>query len=210
MPPDAFRTLVDVSEVINTLWGHDTPGRRLFPSPLERRTRAVALAPDRSQATEMRIDQARGDGDEQRAWQWYVFPAVDDERLVEIGAEGLTLAHRPGFETTVFPCALLWQGAWEDLVRGLDTGAIEPAVDSIQHLDRLFFVRADGGTIDPARCAADVLALDPVPAGRRYALTADSPIDAWVHVRDHELDREPQTSKITSRSVDVIGLCPER
>jgi hypothetical protein len=32
-PVDSARTLRDVAETINKLWGHDTPGGRLFPAP---------------------------------------------------------------------------------------------------------------------------------------------------------------------------------
>ncbi len=33
MPPNVFRFLRDVAEIINRLWGHDTEGGRLFPKP---------------------------------------------------------------------------------------------------------------------------------------------------------------------------------
>lgn len=186
MPPQSARTITDVAEAINKLWGHDTPGGRLFPSPMERQPRAVALAPDRSAATEMRLDQVRAIAGMQRDWLYTVFLAVDDERLIEIGKDGLRFAHRPGFQETDFPCEQLWQGSWRDLVDAIDAGAFSSSADTVQHLDRLFFIHANGDAIDHARSPSDLLELDEPPEGRWYAVIADSPLDAWAHVSDHE------------------------
>ncbi len=46
MPPNVFRFLRDVTEIVNRLWGHDTEGGRLFPGPIARWARAAAVAPD--------------------------------------------------------------------------------------------------------------------------------------------------------------------
>ena len=42
MPPDSARTIHDLAEIINRLWGHATPGGRLYPAPLEREVLVVA------------------------------------------------------------------------------------------------------------------------------------------------------------------------
>src|SRR5439155_6175821 len=41
MPPDAARTIRDLAEIINHLWGHNTPGGRLYPGPLKREVTAI-------------------------------------------------------------------------------------------------------------------------------------------------------------------------
>lgn len=40
-PVDAARELSDLAEFINHLWGHPTPGDRLFPAPLHRAVVAI-------------------------------------------------------------------------------------------------------------------------------------------------------------------------
>ncbi len=35
-PLESARSLCDAAEIVNKLWGHDTPGGRLFPAPLQR------------------------------------------------------------------------------------------------------------------------------------------------------------------------------
>lgn len=186
MPPESAGALTDVAEVINKLWGHDTPGGRLFPSPMTRSPRVAALAPDRSAAAEMRLDQVRSVSADQRDWLFRVFLAVDAEELTTIGRDGLGFAHREGYQTTLFPCDKLWEGSWQGLVEAIDEGAFSTSVDTVQHVDRLFFVRANGDSIDHARSPADLLALSSFPEGCWYAVISDTPLDAWVHVRDHE------------------------
>lgn len=198
MPPESARRIVDVAEVINKLWGHDTPGGRLFPSPMERQLRVVALAPDCSEASEMRLDQVRATDNVRRDWLYAVFLAVDGENLIEIGKDGFYFTHRPGFQTTDFPCEQRWQGSWRDLVDAIDAGTFSLSADTVQHLDRLVFIRTSGDSIDHARAPADLLELDEPPEGRWYAVIADSPLDAWAHVRDHE---QPETEQTT--------VCPE-
>lgn len=44
MPVDSARIIHDLAEMINRLWGHPTPGGRLYPAPLERQVLIVAWA----------------------------------------------------------------------------------------------------------------------------------------------------------------------
>ena len=37
MPLNSARTIRDLAEIINRLWGHTTPGGRLYPAPLGRK-----------------------------------------------------------------------------------------------------------------------------------------------------------------------------
>jgi len=99
---------------------------------------------------------------DEREWQYAVFLAADGEELTDIGIDGIRFAHRPGFQTTTYPCEQLWQGTWNDLVELIEACAFSTSADTVQHLDRLFFVRTDGDSVDVARAPADILALDAV------------------------------------------------
>ena len=43
MPVGVGRTVADIAEIINKLWGSDTPGGRLFPHPIARTPRVIAV-----------------------------------------------------------------------------------------------------------------------------------------------------------------------
>ena len=188
MPVDSARTLRDVAETINKLWGHDTPGGRLFPAPVARQPRVAAVAPDGEGGCEMRLEQVPEADECERAYNYAVFLAVEDDRLIAPGRGGIGFTHQPGFQTTRFPCEMIWQGGWEELTQAIERGTFSGLDDTADHLDRLFLIRVGQGQIDLARSPADVLALDEQPRGQWYAVTADAPLDAWVHVRDHEPD----------------------
>jgi hypothetical protein len=186
MPVDSARTLGDVAETINKLWGHDTPGGRLFPAPVARQPRVAAVAPDGKGGCEMRLEQVPEADERERAWTHAVFLVVEGDRLIEPGRGGIGFVHRPGFQTTRFPCERIWQGSWEELTQAIEQDSFSGLDDTTDHLDRVFLIRVGGGRLDLARSPADVLALEEQPRGQWYAVTADAPLDAWGHVRDHE------------------------
>lgn len=185
MPPDSAGTIRDVAEVINKLWGDDTPGGRLFPAAVWRNPRVVAVDPGGVAASEMRLDQVPAATAEEREWEYRVLLAVDGEDLTRLGRDGIECTHVPGFQTTFYPCSELWKGSWCDLITVINDGTLRPEGDSVDHLDRLFFVRVTDDGLDPARSAEDVIALSGEPTGTWDVVRADSPWDAWVHVRDH-------------------------
>ncbi len=167
MPVDSARTLCDVAETINGLWGHDTPGGRLFPAPVARYPRVAAIAPDGQGACEMRLGQVREACERERTWDYGVFLAVEDERLIEPGRGGrIGFMHQPGFQTTRFPCEMIWQGNWQDLMQAIEQEAFTGLDDAIDHLDRLLLIRLGQGKIDLARSPADLLGLDEPPRGQ--------------------------------------------
>jgi hypothetical protein len=186
MPVHSAQTLRDIAETINKLWGHDTPGGRLFPTPVARQPRVASVARDGSGGCEMRLDQVPEADEYERAWDYAVFLAVTDEHLVVPSRGSIGFTHQPGFQTTRFPCKMIWRGSWKDLMQGIQRGAFAGLEDAAEHLDRLFLIRADDEAIDLARSPADLLDLDEPPDGQWYAVIADAPQDAWVHVRDHE------------------------
>ncbi len=76
MPPNVFRFLRDLSEIVNRLWGLDTEGGRLFPGPIARWARAAALAPDgRGALTFSSLSQVRGET-EHAEWPYCVSVAI--------------------------------------------------------------------------------------------------------------------------------------
>ncbi len=122
-----------------------------------------------------------------RTWDYAVFLAVEGDDLIEPGRGGhIRFAHQPGFQTTRFPCTRIWHGSWTDLTRAIEQRSFADSGDVVHHLDRLFLILIGKGKNDLARSPSDLLALDEPPYGQWYAVTADAPLDAWVHVRDHE------------------------
>jgi hypothetical protein len=76
-------------------------------------------------------------------------------------------------------------------VTAFQEGEFADREDEVEYLDRRFYVRRGEDGIDLARSSEDVAALEAVPSGRWFAIVADHPEDAWVHVRDHA-DVEPK------------------
>ena len=180
--------LDDVAEIINKLWGHDTPGGRLFPGPVAREAIVAAISPDRNRATQMRLDQVAGIGEDMCDWTCDVFLAAPSDDLIGFAPGELDLAFRSTFQMTTYPCERLWSGTWQELESAVELRAITPRADTIDHLDRLFFIRVGENGIDFPRSHGDLVALDIAPEGRWLAVIADFPLDAWGHVRDHEPD----------------------
>lgn len=191
MPPGAAQTIRIAAEYINQLWGQATPNGRLFPAPIKRIARVAAVAPDGSAASQLRLDQLRQVDAAARGWLYQVVLASAEEELISVRSGGLRFAHVPGFQTTAVSCEELWRGGYDELVALVDAGDLVTRGDGVDSLDRLFFIRKAGETLDDARSPADLLALAAPPPGHWHAITADSPLDAWCHVRDHS-DRETE------------------
>ncbi|HVC07358.1 MAG TPA: hypothetical protein VND98_07240 [Solirubrobacterales bacterium] len=198
-PPDSARTLRDVAEVVNALWGHRVPGGRLFPAPVARMPRVASIATDGIGAAEMGLHHVPDLDPRERESDFAVFLAAEDEKLTERDGDSWVFTHRQGLQRTVYPCEQLWAGTYMDLVAALEAGAFSDCADTIEHLDRLFFVRVEGEQIDEPRSTADLLAFDPSRAGRWHAVTADSPYQAFSHVKNHGKGKLREES----------GSCPE-
>jgi hypothetical protein len=130
MPVDAARTLCDLAEVINQIWGSPTPGGRLYPAPIRREIQAVAWGPDGT-VTSGLIDSFPA-APEHDDWTYVVVRAVlHDEGLMYFDTQ---------YETTAYPCELLWgPGAWQDAVSWLEKE--QPEADEAEVLDRLFLIQ---------------------------------------------------------------------
>ena len=182
MPVDCVRTLKDLAEFINELWGHPTPDGRLYAAPSERSI--VVVAWDGQGGTHTFLADQLGGG----------FQEGDDKlRCVILRARfhlGINGAY-PGlthfdsrFENTLFPTDYLWgPGA---LVEAADWySEHQPPPDEADHLDRIFAVRYDAGQLyRPMR--PDIAAgLEPADQpGIWRLIRADHPDDAYGHARN--------------------------
>jgi hypothetical protein len=179
MPPDSARTIRDLAEIINRLWGHPTPGGRLYPAPLERQILIVAWT-EAAQGPMCMIlrDYQLATFTEPGAWQCIIIRAVfddeEDEGVWEYDAQ---------YERNCFPAELLWgPGSREDALTWISKN--QPQVDTVSYLDRLFAVRIADGRASLARRPEVALALPPDKrTGEWLLMRADFPNDAFVHGR---------------------------
>jgi hypothetical protein len=176
MPPDSARTIRDLAEIINRLWGHYTPGGRLYPAPLDQQVLIVAwsdgeLGPNRTILRDYQLSTFNDPGE----WMCVVIRAVfDDEGIWDFDAE---------YERTNLPCELLFGPSNpDDALAWLNKE--KPVGKTVKYLDRLFALRIHGGKASVARRPEVALALPPERrAGRWFVVRADFPGDAFAHVR---------------------------
>jgi hypothetical protein len=184
-PPDSARTLRDVAEAINTLWGQRVPGGRIFPAPVVRVPRVASIAADGKGAAEMGLHNVPGLDPREQESDFAVFLAAVDEKLTERRGDSWAFSYREGLQWTIYPCEQVWIGDYAGLLDAISSDSFTDRVDKVEHLDRLFFVRDDDGRIEKPRSASDLLTLDTPPAGQWHAVVADDPHQAFMHVRDH-------------------------
>ncbi len=179
MPSSAARTVHDLAEVINRLWGHATPGGRLYPAPLERGLKVIGWpnGPSSFTFTEMYPEALLNRGfEEDEDWMYAVVLAVPgDDSLRDFD----TL-----YDMTPLPADLVWGPGTKRDARAW-VAANTGMSDTITHLDRIFAVRqtADGRTYLPQR---PNVALGLPPANRSdtwHLVRADFPLAAFNHVR---------------------------
>jgi hypothetical protein len=201
-PPSVARGLCQIAEYINMLWGHPSPDGHTFKTRVHRRPRVVGISPTGDASVELRPDQVAELAAEYHEHTFTVLLAADDEmRLTQPATgptAGLELIHKTGFQETQFPCDQLFVGNWPELKAAVESGTFDGHEDEVEWLDRVFFIRERDGDIDHPRSSDEVLALEDVLAGRWWAIIADGPWDAFVHVRDHQ-----------ALELDEDGTCPE-
>lgn len=181
-PMETARTLSDLAEVINHLWGYPTPGGRLYPAPIKREVVVIAwsTAGDRLQIA-LADELYTAVDPEDQEWQYSIVRAFfcPEERLSDPG-----LTHFDAlFEATRFPAELLWgAGSMADAATWLTANL--PRADECEYLDRTFILRQDGDQLYiPMRpSVAEVLPLAE-RGGTWYVIRADFPDDAYHHCR---------------------------
>ena len=185
MPLSVGRSLSDVAEIINKLWGSDTQGGRLFPGPVARVPRVIALAPSGLSSVEFpSLLSVREDDPKYRDWNYSLFLATPNEQLVELHSGGPRATHQAGFQNTMYPCDLLWgPGPREELADELDRLEDVSLCDEVKYLDRVFVIRVDGERSDDAR-SPEEFNVSTEQNGVWHVTRADHPRTAWCHIRD--------------------------
>ncbi|MEV4557177.1 hypothetical protein AB0K51_09280 [Kitasatospora sp. NPDC049285] len=178
-PIEATQRIWDLAEIINHLWGHKTPGGRLYPAGLPQRVCWLGWDPRTGNI-------AAGDAENLQGFR----DDSDFEFIV------LRTVHEPGgisdphlfefdswYEATQYPTELLWGPGSK--AEAVDWLANESPEDSTCHyLDRIFLVRQHAGrAFLPMR--PEVAAGLPAEEqdGVWHVLRADYPTDAFVHAR---------------------------
>jgi hypothetical protein len=146
---------------------------------------------------------------ERRTFDFTVLLAADEEQLIgTIPATdgGLSVSYRDGLELTRFPSELLFRGSWSEVAAKVRRGAFNGSTDRVEWLERAFLIRAQSEELDHPRSPADVLAAETPLKGRWWAVVADGPWDAFVHVRDHPKARLDDESTCSECYVAVDGV----
>ena len=183
-PVEAARTLRDLAEIINQLWGISTPGGRLYPAPLRREVIVMAWPTGGDETcTAVAADAFAGFVDpDDRPWECAIFRAVfrPEERFSDP-----ELRHYDSrAEVTHYPADLLWgPGTITDAAAWFAENQPEP--DECDYLDRPFLIRHHGMDLYlPMRPSVAAALPRQDQAGTWYAVKADHPNDAYHHVRN--------------------------
>lgn len=176
MPMNAAGTVHEIAEVVNRLWGHWTPGGRLYPTPLDRAPFVLGWSNDPPGASTVRMDPIALAGFPHVSdnWTFIVVLAVRDDSLMDFDA---------GFELTSYPCDLLMgPGSGAEVVAWLASHKLPR--DQATYLDRIFAVQQAGGkTFLPRRPAVALGLARERCDGSWYLIRADLPLAAFHHVR---------------------------
>ncbi|BDH15386.1 hypothetical protein [Streptomyces hygroscopicus] len=183
-PVGAARTVRDLAEVINQLWGQATAGGRLYPAPLHREiavlswngTGRARMEPAGALALPAPTKEQEGD-----SYQHVVVRAIpfvpdsrwNDDHWAEFDTR---------YETTRFPTDYLWgPGTREEARAWLERE--QPEGDSVDFIDRVFLIQDRGRLLPPIRPAVAAGLPDDERVGVWHAVRADFPDDAFVHVK---------------------------
>ncbi|WP_416903225.1 hypothetical protein [Micromonospora echinospora] len=198
-PIEAARTLRDLAEIINQMWGVPTPGGRLYPTPLRREVVVMAWPTDGSgTCTAIAADAFSEFVDpDDRQWECVILRAVfrPEERFSDP-----ELRHYDSLvEMTHYPADLLWgPGTITDAAAWFAQHKPEP--DECDYLDRIFMIRHDGQDLYlPMRPSVAAALPNQDRPGNWYVVKADHPNDAYHHVRN----------LVTRTGCDQIGPCRE-
>jgi hypothetical protein len=177
MPPEVYRTIRLVYEMIRRLWGHDTPDGMIYPGPVARWPWVLGLGPGEYAATWFPPDLLPTIPESKRPGRtWYVVRAPEREELHR---------WRPDAEFTYSPVSWLWgPGTWDELTAEVDRSAKTWHHDYADVYDRLFYLRIVDGVVQQPRTEVHVRALRDRRTDERWCIVkADQPSSALVHAR---------------------------
>ncbi len=140
MPGQAAGIMRDIAEIINHLWGRDTPNGRLYPTPLDVDLFYVHWFTDGSMAGHVAGLRSVHECDRESAGPWALIEATDVDE-----------AHHwsPRCDTTMYPTRCMWFGdSWNDAVAQM--AAYRPTgrqISQTDWMDRTFAILlCAGGT----------------------------------------------------------------
>ncbi len=186
MPPDSARSIRDLAEVINRLWGKRTPGGRLYPSPIARRpvvlawTNGWGKGTPGSMFTQFELHHLPSETGHGLTCMVVLAPEAEQD-LAEFDAryELTPLPTTWLFGPSSFDEALAWLSHQPDLG------------DEVDPIDRVFAVRVhDDKVFLPMRLELFKASPEPSRAGRWRLVQADYPNDAHFHARHQARDEE--------------------
>ncbi|MFF7602952.1 hypothetical protein [Streptomyces mirabilis] len=178
-PVETARTLHDLAELINQLWGHPTPGGRLYPAPVERDI--VVMAWNDAGSVCMAQADALRDDTGAEGFLYVLIRSVSG--LGSQYEDPHWAAFDSRFETTQFPAEFLWgPGSRSEALAWLD--AEQPKGDTVDYLDRVFMLREhDGQLYPPMRPEVAAGLTEEEQRGTWHTIQADFPQHAFTHVR---------------------------
>ncbi|WP_329620092.1 hypothetical protein OG357_05740 [Streptomyces sp. NBC_01255] len=205
-PVDAARTLSDLAEFVNQLWGEPTVGGRHFPAPLRREILALSWGPDGriglESADALREQPHSADGAE------YVLIRAFHRDRTGRRQELHWMNFDSRYELTQYPVDYLWGPGSRDEALAWHAEH-RPQEDTTDFVDRVFLLReVDGRSQHPMRPEVAAGLLGDERIGTWHALRADYPSDAFVHARDRGESGAGHTVRpgdCTACSVEVIG-----
>ncbi|GAA1408528.1 hypothetical protein ACFQZ4_45960 [Catellatospora coxensis] len=179
-PNSAMGTLRDVAEIINQLWGHRTPGGRLYPELATREIMAISWDPVSGDQYTEPAEHLLAD-DDSSGLRYLIVRGVDEpDHPGSLGLFGFDGLH----ETTRYPTQLLW-GPGDRATAADWLRQQQPEPDQVDHFDHLYLLRHHGGRLyRPMRhgVAAGLGAQE--REGTWYAVRADDPGRALLHVQN--------------------------
>ncbi|MFF4173125.1 hypothetical protein [Streptomyces sp. NPDC001744] len=205
-PVDAARTLTDLAEFVNQLWGQSTVGGRHFPAPLPREILAMSWGLNGRvglESAEALRDQPRLDDDTA-----YVLIRAFRRDRTGRREEPHWMNFDSRYELTQYPVDYLWGPGSRDEALAWHAEH-DPQEDAIDFVDRVFLLReVDGQVHHPMRPEVAAGLLNEERNGTWHALRADFPSDAFVHARDRSEDGAGHTVRpgdCAACSVEVLG-----
>ena len=169
-PVDSARSIWDVGEIVNHLWGSQTAGGRLYPEPIERELMAVGWKEDGTSATWLPAAKLPQDADP--SYTYVLVLAVPDD-------SGWSWFDSL-YETTAYPMEYIWgPGA----PGGADFNeAMRTTGDHITCIDQTFlFYPDDAGAPLLAQRPEVAVSRFPLDSAPWYAVRADFSSDARQH-----------------------------
>lgn len=202
MPPDSAHAINQTAAIINRLWGHEPLNGGSSESASKMSLFAIQWATDGASRTACPADELASIPENDRAGQWFLVEAADQEdRLLE---------WHPDYDLTAYPTRLVWSGdSWEAAVKAwMNYKNARQFREPVLHRDHIFLVRFDSSGYELPRSPAQFRGLplhERDAAGSRWQLLrSDDPFGyVFLLMRD-----DPSALRlIEPPEGEVLGDC---